>query len=130
MLSPPIDDERRKTMELNKELLEKVKKMKTPEELLAFAKENGIEMTKEKADAFFKQLGTSSGNIADDELENVSGGKFDEMGGGEPSPGWRCRKCGRFIPESMKVILCYTGRCLHCYSEMNIDPENPEEMGY
>ena len=34
-------------MELNKELLEKVKKMKTPEELLAFAKENGIEMTKE-----------------------------------------------------------------------------------
>ena len=39
-------------MELNKELLEKVKKMKTPEELLAFAKENGIEMTKEKADAF------------------------------------------------------------------------------
>ena len=30
---PPIDDERRKTMELNKELLEKVKKMKTPEEL-------------------------------------------------------------------------------------------------
>ena len=33
-------------MELNKELLEKVKKMKTPEELLAFAKENGIEMTK------------------------------------------------------------------------------------
>ena len=87
-------------------------------------------MTKEKADAFFKQLGTSSGNIADDELENVSGGKFDEMGGGEPTPGWRCRKCGRFIPESMKVILCYTGRCLHCYSEMNIDPENPEEMGY
>ena len=42
----------------------------------------------------------------------------------------QCRKCGRFIPESMKVILCYTGRCLHCYSEMNIDPENPEEMGY
>lgn len=66
-------------MELNKELLEKAKEMKTPEELLAFAKENGIEMTKEKADAYFKQLGTSSGNIADDELENVSGGKFDEM---------------------------------------------------
>ena len=59
MLSPPVDDERRKTMELNKELLEKVKKMKTPEELLAFAEENGIEMTKEKADAYFKQLGTS-----------------------------------------------------------------------
>ena len=30
--------------------------------------------SKEKADAYFKQLGTSSGNIADDELENVSGG--------------------------------------------------------
>ena len=32
-------------MELNKELLEKAKEMKTPVELLAFAKENGIEMT-------------------------------------------------------------------------------------
>ena len=29
-------------MELNKELLEKAKEMKTPEELLAFAEENGI----------------------------------------------------------------------------------------
>ena len=58
-------------MELNKELLEKVKKMKTPEELLAFAKENGIEMTKEKADEYFKQLSTSSGEISDEELDNV-----------------------------------------------------------
>ena len=48
-------------MEMNKELLAKAKEMKTPEELMALAKESGIEMTKEKADEYFKQLSTSSG---------------------------------------------------------------------
>ena len=113
-------------MELNKELLEKVKKMKTPEELLAFAKENGIEMTKEKAAAFFKQLGTSSGNIADDELENVSGGKFDEMGGREPTPGWTCPNCGKYIPKTITDLVRPRLRCPYCLSIINIDRENPE----
>ena len=113
-------------MELNKELLEKAKEMKTPEELLAFAKENGIEMTKEKADAYFKQLGTSSGNIADDELENVSGGKFDEMGGCEPTPGWTCPNCGKYIPKTITDLVRTRLRCPYCLSIINIDRENPE----
>ena len=61
-------------MEMNKEVLAKAKEMKTPEELMALAKESGIEMTKEKADEYFKQLSTSSGEISDEELDNVSGG--------------------------------------------------------
>lgn len=73
-------------MELNKELLEKAKEMKTPEELLAFAKENGIEMTKEKADEYFKQLSTSSGEISDEELDNVSGGCGGGYVAGRPHP--------------------------------------------
>ena len=32
-------------MEMNKELLAKAKEMKTPEELMALAKENGMELT-------------------------------------------------------------------------------------
>ena len=43
-------------MELNKELLAKAKEAKTPEELLALAKENGIEMTAEEAQKIFAQL--------------------------------------------------------------------------
>ena len=113
-------------MELNKELLEKAKEMKTHEELLAFAEENGIETTKEKADAYFKQFGTSSGNIADDELENVSGGKFDEMGGGEPTPGWTCPNCGKYIPKTITDLVRPRLRCPYCLSIINIDRENPE----
>ena len=39
-------------MELNKELLAKAKEAKTPEELLALAKENGMELTEESAKAY------------------------------------------------------------------------------
>ena len=38
-------------MEMNKELLAKAKETKTPEELLALAKENGAELTEESAKA-------------------------------------------------------------------------------
>ena len=39
-------------MEMNKELLAKAKETKTPEELMAFAKENNMEMTEESAKAY------------------------------------------------------------------------------
>ena len=38
------------------ELIEKAKSAKTPEELLALAKENGVELTEESARAYFEQL--------------------------------------------------------------------------
>ena len=56
------------------ELIEKAKSAKTPEELMALAKENGIEMTAEEAQKIFAQLHSQSGELADDELDNVSGG--------------------------------------------------------
>ena len=71
---------------MNKELLAKAKEMKTPEELMALAKESGIEMTKEKADEYFKQLSTSSGEISDEELDNVSGGCGGGYVAGRPQP--------------------------------------------
>lgn len=43
-------------MEINKELLAKAKEMKTPEELMALAKENGVELTEESAAAYFDRL--------------------------------------------------------------------------
>lgn len=58
---------------INNELLEKAKQAKSVEELLALAKENGAELTDEQAKAYYAQL-TTSGEIADDELENVAGG--------------------------------------------------------
>ena len=64
----------------NSELIEKAKQAKSVEELLALAKENGMEMTEEEAKAYYAQLHPVSGEIADDELENVSGGGCAAMG--------------------------------------------------
>lgn len=55
------------------ELIEKAKQAKSAEEILALAKENGIEMTDEAAKAHFERL-HNSGEISDEELDNVSGG--------------------------------------------------------
>ena len=71
---------------MEKELIVKAKQAKSPEELMALAKESGIEMTKEKADEYFKQLSTSSGEISDEELDNVSGGCGGGYVAGRPHP--------------------------------------------
>ena len=56
------------------ELIEKAKSAKSTEELMALAKENGIEMTEESANAYFNQLNPQMGELSDDELDNVAGG--------------------------------------------------------
>ena len=64
----------------NNELIEKAKGTKSADELLTLAKENGMEMTDEQAKAYYAQLHPASGEIADDELENVAGGGCAAMG--------------------------------------------------
>lgn len=56
------------------EMIEKAKEAKTAEELLALAKENNIEMTEEEAKTYFAQLHPASGELSDDDLDNVAGG--------------------------------------------------------
>ena len=58
---------------MNKELLEKARQAKSPEELLALAKENNIEISEEHAKALFERLNGSE-KLADEELDNVAGG--------------------------------------------------------
>ncbi len=58
---------------MDKNLILKAKQAKSPEELIALAKENGVEMTEESAKAYFDQL-HKTGEVAEDELGNVSGG--------------------------------------------------------
>lgn len=59
---------------LTPEMVEKAKAAKSAEELLAFAKENGVEMTEDEAATYFAQLNPKSGELDDDELDNVAGG--------------------------------------------------------
>ena len=60
-------------MEFTAEQLEKAKQTKSVEELLALAKENGVELTEEEAESFIARW-HKEGELADDELNNVSGG--------------------------------------------------------
>ena len=130
-------------MELNDKLLEKAKnaksaeelvtlakengiqltdeEAKTVEELAAVAKENGFELTAEEAKTYFDQLNPKTGELNDDELDNVAGGKkcgtlYD---GGRPivvpssntCEYWRDKTTCEAIPEGGKC-----SSCLYCHT--------------
>ena len=63
-------------MNFTKEQLAKMKAAKTTEELIAIAKAEGIEATEEQIKAQFASM-HNEGELADDELENVSGAGCD-----------------------------------------------------
>ena len=73
-------------MELNKELVAKAKEAKTPEELMALAKEAGVDMTEESAASLFEQLNSEASELSDSELDNVSGGCGGGYDAGRPHP--------------------------------------------
>lgn len=75
----------------NQELLEKAKQTKSAEELLALAKENGMELTEEQAKAYYTQFHPVSGELSDDELDNVAGGGCHSKDGRlVVTEGYRC----------------------------------------
>ena len=59
---------------LTPEMIEKAKAAKTAEELLELAKANNVEMTADEAATYFAQLNPKSGELSDDDLDNVAGG--------------------------------------------------------
>ncbi len=83
------------------EMIEKAKAAKTAEELLALAKENNVEMTEESAKAYYEQI-HKTGELADDELDNVAGGG--------------CYHDGQLV-VTVGTIACDHFRCEHCGSE-------------
>ena len=60
-------------MEYTPEMIKTAKRAESAEALLALAKKNGYEMTTEEAEAYFARM-HKSGELSDEELENVSGG--------------------------------------------------------
>ena len=81
---------------MDKELFEKAKGAKSAEELLSLAKANGVELTEEEAAEYFAQL-NKSGEISDEELDNVAGGGCQTKVGGEK---YTVYSCGQFICKS------------------------------
>ena len=58
--------------EITKELLVKAMQCDTPEELMKLAKENGVELTKEQAEAYLAEIDDI--DLDSEELKNVAGG--------------------------------------------------------
>lgn len=98
---------------MNSELMRKATAAGSAEELLAFAKENNVEMTEEGAKELFDRLHTS-GELADDELDSVAGGCAYN------APLEACPKCGS---KNFRIynhinglwqLTCYTcNECSH-----------------
>lgn len=86
-------------MMLHNEMLLKAKEATSAEELIALAKENGFSYTEEEIKAYFDKT-HKTGELDDDELDNVAGG-CHEWGGnrlvvtvGYACEHWTCKKCG------------------------------------
>ena len=65
---------------INAERIKKAKTAKSADELLKIAKENGINLTFDEANTYFAQLNSTSDELSDDELVNVSGGCNNSSG--------------------------------------------------
>lgn len=78
---------------MNEEMITKAKEAKSVEELIALAKENGVELNEEDAKMYFEQLNAKKGELSDDELDNVAGG-MRPAGAGTPCP--KCKTQGRY----------------------------------
>ena len=64
--------------EITKEMLEKAMQCKTAEELIAYAKTEGAELTKEEAEAYFAEL--SECELKDGDLKHTAGGLCGAVG--------------------------------------------------
>ena len=110
---------------LTPEMIEKAKAAKSAEELLEIAKANGVDMTADEAKTYFAQLSPKSGELDDDDLDNVAGGACQNV---EDSPligkivrvtsGQTCKNCGgnigRIDIESAGFGLVLSVDCNNC----------------
>ena len=113
---------------LTNEMLQKAKECKTVEELLNLAKENGYPLTEKDATVKFNEW-HKTGELADEELDNVSGGgclSSDDLYAGRNVGLWDhgtvyCETCGseRYIIDRVtkhNVILRCANNCANVFA--------------
>lgn len=122
-------------MEMNKELLAKAKETKTPEELMAFAKENNMEMTEESAKAYFDLIHPKTGDIPESELDNVSGGGCHADDGreivtvGHGCTCFVCKKCGNEM-SLQALALCSANAAAWRYATTANTAHTKKDCGF
>ena len=116
-------------MNISKELLEKAKTAKTAEELLELAKAENIELTAEQAKEYFAPI-HASGELSDEELDNVSGGcgRDYEPSGETPKfhVGDRLAMVHPVIGRSVAVRVTYVSSVKSWMNGVNVFTYNTE----
>ena len=119
-------------MKISKELLEKAKTAKTAEELIEMAKAENIELTVEQAAKAFAEL-NKSGELSDEELDNVSGGcgRDYEPSGETPKfhVGDRLAMVHPVIGRSIAVRVTYVSSVKSCMNGVNVFTYNTVAIG-
>ncbi|MGN0803987.1 MAG: hypothetical protein ACI4MS_01210 [Candidatus Coproplasma sp.] len=119
-------------MELSKELIEKAKQAKTAEELSKIAKAENIELTVEQAAKAYEEL-HESGELSDEELDNVSGGcgRNYEESGDTPKfhVGDRLAMVHPVIGRHIAVRITYVSSGKSCMNGVNVFTYNTESIG-
>ena len=129
-------------MEYTKEMIEKAETAESAGELLELARENGIEMSAEEADVCFAELHPQSGELSDEELENVSGGgcyekiNYKEVYATYTCEHWKC------VQHNVPAVLGADGiyscpkcwrmyrRCEDCYYLKKVRDTKSELIWY
>ena len=117
---------------MDQELLTKAKAAETAEELLTLAKENGMELTEAEAKTYFDLLHPQTGELSDDELDNVAGGGCHNGGRLVVSvmhccDEWRCKDDGSQYGIYGMLVCCitcgvdaYCRSCQYCTYEKGL----------
>ena len=117
------------------EIFEKARKAKNIEELHALAKENGIELTEESVKAYYDKM-HRTGELADEELDNVAGGQCKNgdkyvVIATTTCEQWKCPDCGGHCYDSIfvsylhdckngKTKPAYCSNCVYCTYERGL----------
>ena len=119
-------------MKFTDEMLEKAKTAKSAEELLAMAKIENIEISAEEAAKAFAEL-NKTGELSDEELDNVSGGcgRDYEPSGETPKfhVGDRLAMVHPVIGRSIAVRVTYVSSVKSCMNGVNVFTYNTVAIG-
>ena len=119
-------------MNVSKELLKKAKTAKSAEELLELAKAENIELSAEQAAKAFAEL-NKTGELSDEELDNVSGGcgRDYEPSGETPKfhVGDRLAMVHPVIGRSIAVRVTYVSSVKSFMNGVNVFTYNTEAIG-
>ena len=119
-------------MKFTDEMLEKAKTAKSAEELLAMAKAEKVELTEEEAAKAFAEL-NKTGELSDEELDNVAGGcgRDYEPSGETPKfhVGDRLAMVHPVIGRSIAVRVTYVSSVKSCMNGVNVFTYNTVAIG-